>query len=434
RTIWDIFWSSIVTIFLCTWVAIHPNIPAATDPWRLIMLRKARLCIYAVIVPELIIYWAMRQWIVARTISQRYRDQGWTKTHAFFIQMGGFMLYEDNSPVRILSITEFEELLQKNEIEFPDILEQEIEDKSKGDMLSKGIVVLQTAWFIIQCIARASQSLAITELELVALSFCVLNGLMYYLWWDKPLDVHCTVPVHKKTIRAPGAPTRRLNPSVSPSEQPAPPIMYFGWFLEVRRELLTLLSPKKLWDKIPLNLMHIWILPWEMIKWVAVSLATIIVLVCGSIVAVATYPIYSYFQLSGLDDDTNIIQPNAMRVPEFYAYHYQTDDHYLTRLTRIIPSAAAIVFGGIHCIAWSFHFPSDTDQLLWRASACIITGTSVLVTVIATGNEPAVQDCAALVMYAPARISLLVVALRCLGDLPDGAYQTVQWTRFLPHF
>ncbi|TFK31088.1 hypothetical protein BDQ12DRAFT_565058, partial [Crucibulum laeve] len=318
---------------------------------------------------------------------------GWTKTHAFFIQMGGFMLYEDNSPVRILSITEFEELLQKNEIEFPDILEQEIEDKSKGDMLSKGIVVLQTAWFIIQCIARASQSLAITELELVALSFCVLNGLMYYLWWDKPLDVHCTVPVHKKTIRAPGAPTRRLNPSVSPSEQPAPPII---------------------------------------------------------IVAVATYPIYSYFQLSGLDDDTNIIQPNAMRVPEFYAYHYQTDDHYLTRLTRIIPSAAAIVFGGIHCIAWSFHFPSDTDQLLWRASACIITGTSVLhssddynisnsliilfvviVWLLAVGLA---VISAALVMYAPARISLLVVALRCLGDLPDGAYQTVQWTRFLPHF
>ncbi|TFK32421.1 hypothetical protein BDQ12DRAFT_773343, partial [Crucibulum laeve] len=150
--------------------------------------------------------WAMRQWIAARTISQRYRgeilvqillitgsprhsDRGWTQTHGFFIQMGGFMLYEGNSPVHILSVTELEDLVRKNEIEFPDIPEQEIQDKSKGDMLSKGIVVLQTSWFIIQCIARASQKLAITELELVTLSFCALNGLMYYLWWNKPLDV-----------------------------------------------------------------------------------------------------------------------------------------------------------------------------------------------------------------------------------------------------
>ncbi|TFK31148.1 hypothetical protein BDQ12DRAFT_701646 [Crucibulum laeve] len=193
RTIWDIVWGSAATIFLCTWIAIHPNIPAPTDPWLVITFRRVRLWIYALLVPEMVIFWAMRQWIAARTISQRYRDRGWTQTHGFFIQMGGFMLYEGDSPVHILSVTEFEDLVQKGEIEFPDISEQEIKDKSKGDMISKGIVVLQTSWFIIQCIARAFQKLAITELELVTLSFCALNGLMYYLWWNKPLDVCCTV-------------------------------------------------------------------------------------------------------------------------------------------------------------------------------------------------------------------------------------------------
>jgi hypothetical protein len=27
RTIWNIVWSCLVTIFSCTWVAVHPNIP-----------------------------------------------------------------------------------------------------------------------------------------------------------------------------------------------------------------------------------------------------------------------------------------------------------------------------------------------------------------------------------------------------------------------
>ena len=33
-----------------------------------------------------------------------------------------------------------------------------------------------------------------------------------------------------------------------------------------------------------------------------------------------------------------------------------------------------MVFGGIHCIAWSFAFPSTTEQLLWRISSIAITG------------------------------------------------------------
>ena len=33
-----------------------------------------------------------------------------------------------------------------------------------------------------------------------------------------------------------------------------------------------------------------------------------------------------------------------------------------------------MVFGGIHCIAWSFAFPSSTEQLLWRISSIAITG------------------------------------------------------------
>lgn len=75
---------------------------------------------------------------------------------------------------------------------------EEIEDKSKGDGLSKALVVAQTGWFIAQCISRWATGLAVTELELVTLAFAALNGVIYFLWWNKPLDVRYAVAVVRK--------------------------------------------------------------------------------------------------------------------------------------------------------------------------------------------------------------------------------------------
>jgi hypothetical protein len=38
--------------------------------------------------------------------------------------------------------------------------------------------------------------LALTELEVVTLAYAVLNGITYFFWWDKPLDVQSPVVLH----------------------------------------------------------------------------------------------------------------------------------------------------------------------------------------------------------------------------------------------
>jgi hypothetical protein len=50
------------------------------------------------------------------------------------------------------------------------ITEKEINDKSKGNWLSKALVILQMTWIAIQCIAHSVQHLPITELELIMLN------------------------------------------------------------------------------------------------------------------------------------------------------------------------------------------------------------------------------------------------------------------------
>ncbi len=65
RAIWNIIWNSLATIFACTWVAVHPNIPDP-DPKRAkakFWQHRLMIMVITLIVPELVITWAMRQWL-----------------------------------------------------------------------------------------------------------------------------------------------------------------------------------------------------------------------------------------------------------------------------------------------------------------------------------------------------------------------------------
>jgi hypothetical protein len=95
-------------------------------------------------------------------------EYGWTQSHGYFAIMGGFMIFEGDKAQRIVKPDELEELLKNNEIR---ITKEEIRDKGRGDALSKGLILIQTTWFILQCIARKVERLPITELELVTLAF-----------------------------------------------------------------------------------------------------------------------------------------------------------------------------------------------------------------------------------------------------------------------
>ncbi len=62
----DIVTSCLATIFACTWTAMHPNIPSPADsPWN-IFKRRLVTTIYALLAPEFITVWAIRQHVGAK--------------------------------------------------------------------------------------------------------------------------------------------------------------------------------------------------------------------------------------------------------------------------------------------------------------------------------------------------------------------------------
>ena len=83
RSIWDILWSCLATIFACSWVSVHPNIPGPNESWWRIFLRRLELMFWAVVGPEMIICWAFRQWIGARNLQERYKGELSSLIHIF---------------------------------------------------------------------------------------------------------------------------------------------------------------------------------------------------------------------------------------------------------------------------------------------------------------------------------------------------------------
>ena len=127
--------------------------------------------------------------------------------------MGGFHLFErsleetgednrnisqeDDKPLHPLQASDLEDCNGYESFIMP--TKTEIQDRGKSDWLAKSLVLLQTSWFIMQCIARARKHLPVTHLEIVTLAYAAMNFVIYIFWWNKPLNVNRPVRVFRKS-------------------------------------------------------------------------------------------------------------------------------------------------------------------------------------------------------------------------------------------
>ncbi|KAF7979900.1 hypothetical protein HWV62_40288 [Athelia sp. TMB] len=131
--------------------------------------------------------WMRSRYVEISTPKRIPKGPQWTRTHGYFVLMGGFYLYEGHSPIRRLSREDVVDLVKRDLLLPP--TEAEINDKSKGDWVTKGVALLQIMWFLTQCIARTIQGLPITEFELVTAAYTTIAICCYIFWWKKPLGV-----------------------------------------------------------------------------------------------------------------------------------------------------------------------------------------------------------------------------------------------------
>ncbi|KAF8663990.1 hypothetical protein AX16_000841 [Volvariella volvacea WC 439] len=410
RTMFDIVYSSIRVIFLCTYVSVHHNIPNQKHAWFRVTLQKLRTMLCALLAPEIMIMWALKQRIMAGRIAEKNKHRGWTKTHGFFIQMGGLVQRKTGNSVHYQVVTP--DNLDRTNV--PYIPEKEIKDHGKGDMLSKAIVVLQTTWFIIQCFSRSFQGLAVTEIELVALAFAVLNAITYGLWWSKPLNIEYPIYFDEegRRVDGPGADERQAEISREKGSENRG---------EYWRDLAA---------GIGLLVLLLFLLP-------ILLLFVLIFLI-------------PYYLFKGMMMDETEDPDSQTCVRPFYSATMDDGDF---TLAMAYASIIGMAFGSVHLIGWNFPFPTPTGLGLWRASSLILTLSPPVVAVhqalhfvsSCTSDNSLLNKLLFLpryllgflmvisvAAYVSARFVILFLTFYTLHSLPESAYETVKWVEFIP--
>ena len=414
RSTIDLVQSCVLTLIICSWTAVHPDIPPkGKQHWWMFSKLMAALC--AIVMPEYFLRMAFDELWEARLICEELKklekselttadqtdfpnDQGlnldanggcigkifcrfWHKVcedwrrlfpseleRGFYIEMGGFELVaasanKDGLPkgyrgrVTVRGALELARagLLPKVPLEL-------INDQSKSDMLSKFLVCLQASWMIVQSIARVHQSLPVTLLEVLTVVHAVCAFFIYCLWLMKPHDVKVTtkVQVNEETLKK----LQDIQLTISP-----PDSLSFTekWtrYTAVKRSSCRLSQSKES----PID---------------------------QSVMAYLVFPIY----------------------------------------------------GGAHLVVWNEHFPSYIERILWIASAlsigCLPFFWMFLSKWIKTwfpngradpsSRHPGFLYRIGLVCWGLARAYLVVESFASLRSLPVGSYKTVSWVSLIPHF
>jgi hypothetical protein len=315
--------------------------------------------------------------------------------------MGGYMAFDDDREVQTLLPDQLEGYSLTGRGNLPRITEAEIKDRSKGNIVSKGLVVLQVGWFVLQCIARGKQGLPIAELELVTIAFAVVSFAMFLMWWHKPLDVKRAVRVYKRrgTDDEPSAPENE-------SLNSEPTVSFWVRFGRLVKALFTL----------PIEILqHL-----QAVK-------------CKPALEVILMPVSAIIDIAA--GSPHVIEEEK-RIATFYPESWSLHSE---KSIVLGGSITATVFGAIHCAAWYFEFPSHVEQVLWRVASVAITSlpiTAVLLTWLYSQKPKFVYAAMLVVLlliYAICRFILLVLPLLSLRALSPGIFRSVYWTTLVPH-
>jgi hypothetical protein len=196
RGTYDILWIALATVGISTYTMLCLNLPAPKDSYLRLVGRRILWMLLGIIGPEFVLTYAAGQWSRAKWSVQAFKNTHpeWHMRHAFFADMGGFVLHTEDGVTFPVNAMQLHWLVEHGYVEFPKITKRELWDKSKQDTFTKVITAFQVGYLIIQCSARAAQRLTITTLELNALAIVVCSLMTSFAWLHKPADV--STPVH----------------------------------------------------------------------------------------------------------------------------------------------------------------------------------------------------------------------------------------------
>jgi hypothetical protein len=433
----------VITLTLCVWSSVHLNLPGNNRDCCSKFSRRLGWIICGLLAPEYLILTAWSQRQTAKRIFKEIevifpnscigkddpehqvlpRQHPWTMTHSFWAVMGGIAVDVGNSETfvsrRCTLTAEGISLLLKHEPQLlPDISVEEVKDKSKGGAFSKFRACIQATWFCLSCIARISENLPISMLELNTFAHALCTVIVYVIWWRKPLDIDQPLLINDNRIRPLLAymwmssstsciskPKNTGNYSYTVGQDPefeallddpaspasADPVRDVP--IHTRTEPTTATKPGVV--KVTATQNHPstgFRVNKSSTRWVVHETYSP---GDGGKVYSNTYRNAAVFDLTPSDvqrwelareamdryrlekPDTDLDLVNIRSIPEHMSYgeHPTAATGFWAFLGFAFVAAG---YGGMHALAWNAQFPSSREQLLWRISALAIASPAVL--------------------------------------------------------
>ncbi|KAK0471328.1 hypothetical protein IW261DRAFT_1512674 [Armillaria novae-zelandiae] len=436
RTLWSIVWSCIATIFVCTWIAIHPDVPGhnvTTNAAISSAIDRAKLMVLAVLAPEIIVGWAAQQFATAwrlrrgkydfiesviNPVPEQKKKSKLTMAHGFFLCMGGFYYTrKSENPHEGLETDEATStppsssppssvLRAPSDCTLPLHSRLIPEDTSDYDALGRlvDINLLRSEPNLVKMLAAINPKTIEDKSKGDAFSKTI--SILQLSWFI----VQCVARANQHL------PITLLEMSA---------LAFTG---------LSIITYLLWWYK-PLNVQyHI------------------------SLDEVDLRQIRKGWYLGDFDDDKTVI------IDELFGSHqhlrFRTSPSIPSELKRIAVPAWTVggvgcFFGVFHCLAWSFSFPSHAEMVLWRVSS-LGALVAILAMICALVRWEKIDDIfstlipkrvwwsiqsflgnwiasSSIVIYIVARMMLIALAFLQLRHLSPLSFCTVQWTTYIPH-
>ncbi|KAK0229403.1 hypothetical protein EDD85DRAFT_974618, partial [Armillaria nabsnona] len=468
RTVWDIIWSCLATMFACTWLAVHPNVPGrniTTKGTIACAIERAKIIAITILAPEVILAWAAEQFTVAWKLrhgkytsiasaidlsTEQKNESKLTLAQGFLLSMGGFYY------------------TAKHEIPYQALEANDSEATSTPPSSS----LFHT------CLSNPPTSLN-----------------LQFLPDDRPVPETVDVPgtlVTLKALESDPDLVKKLaaisaetieDKSKSDALSKTFSIIQISWFIvqcitRVTHHLpITLLEMTALsFAGLSIIMYFLWLHKPLNVKYhISLDGSDSIPMPDKNNPEESASPGKSsrhrldwlrewigFTTIEGsVDGHCDDIRDGACR---FYS---GTNEQQPRRFVNMVVIGS--LFGAFHCVAWSFSFPSHAEMVLWRLSSITIliglfvaghlagifiimewvdpewTSKPVSVFLRAWRDDeistwPFILTCISVFMmivtiisYIVARITLIILAFLQLRSLPQLAFCAVQWTTYIPH-
>ena len=295
----------------------------------------------------------------------------------------------------------------------PDIPEESITDRVESSSLSKILLVIQVAWFCLNCASRlvAGLPLSLLEVSTAAHGFCTL--LTYFVWWSKPLNV-------AEGTAMKGKEAREVHALLMCSEKEyAEALRTARWVPERGSPMATNGTEEQRRIILAANaLQHLLPTP-------------------------EAPPLEKLFH-----HHIWMLAPGSFR-PESRP---NTGHQWVSRSVAVSP----IFYGLVHFLGWCGNFPTPVERRLWQVSSVVVTFSGLLWVSLALLTDayfdrlktygprfiPMTLGVIYLLLvflviplaYVFASVFLVIESVRQLFFLDLAAYQDVSWSNYWPHF